>query len=148
MTEAFAAGLAARLPPGTVVPLYGDLGSGKTVFARGVARGLGITEPVTSPTFAIAQEYRAPGGLWLYHLDLYRIANDAEALAFGLEEYLFAPHAVTLVEWPERIAGLLAAEEAGGGGRVLPVSLENDGEDRRRIRVPACLIPVPSRTSD
>lgn len=148
MTEAFAAGLVPQFPPGAVLPLYGDLGSGKTVFARGVARGLGITEPVTSPTFAIAQEYRAPGGLWLFHLDLYRIADDNEALAFGLDEYLFAPDAVTLVEWPERIAGLLAAEASETAGRIMPVSLENDGSHQRRIRVPVCLIPVPSLTSD
>ena len=105
-TEAAAAAIARQLPPGTVIALHGTLGAGKTVFARGFARALGIAEPVSSPTFTLVQEYPFPGGV-LYHLDLYRIDNSANALAFGVDEYLYDPRAYTLVEWPERIMDIL-----------------------------------------
>ena len=107
-TEAFAAALAQKLPPGTVIALDGDLGAGKTVFSRGFARGMGITEPVSSPTYTIVQEYPLPGGKgMLYHLDLYRIANSVSALAFGVDEFLDDPESTALVEWPERIADIM-----------------------------------------
>ena len=106
-TQALGAALASLLRNGQVVALHGDLGAGKTVLSRGVARGLGITEAVTSPTFTVAQEYQAPDGRRFNHLDMYRIDDERSALAFGIEEYLFDPDAITLVEWPERIAGLL-----------------------------------------
>ena len=139
-TEALGRRLAALLPPGAVVTLYGNLGAGKTVLARGIARGLGVAEPVTSPTFASVQEYRAPGGRWFYHLDLYRIRDDSDALAFGIEEYLFNPAAVTVVEWPERIPGLLA--DTGPDGMpacnlLFPVHIDSLDETRRRFRIPA-----------
>ena len=105
-TEAAAAAIARQLPPGTVIALHGTLGAGKTVFARGFARALGISEPVSSPTFTLVQEDPFPGGV-LYHLDLYRIDNSANALAFGVDEYLYDPRAYTLVEWPERIMDIL-----------------------------------------
>ena len=105
-TEAAAAAIARQLPPGTVIALHGTLGAGKTVFARGFARALGIVEPVSSPTFTLVQEYPFPGGV-LYHLDLYRIDNSVNALAFGVDEYLYDPRAYTLVEWPERIMDIL-----------------------------------------
>jgi len=127
-TEQIGRRLAARLAAGQVVAVYGDLGSGKTVLTRGIARGLGIADPVTSPTFAIVQEYPRPGKFWLYHLDLYRIRDADDAVAFGIEEYLFSPDALTVVEWPERIADLLlspprqrqraAAPEVGGNKSV------------------------------
>ena len=106
-TENFAAEIAAAHPHGAVIALFGDLGAGKTVFARGFARGLGITEPVSSPTYTIVQEYPLPDGGRLYHLDLYRIAGAAEALAFGVEEFLDDPESLALIEWPERITSLL-----------------------------------------
>ena len=108
MTLALGSRLAGMLPSGSVVALVGDLGCGKTVLARGIARGLGIAEAVTSPTFTVAQEYCRPNGEYLYHLDMYRITDENAALAFGIDEFLFQPNAVTLVEWPEQIAGLLA----------------------------------------
>ena len=106
-TENFAAEIAAAHPHGAVIALFGDLGAGKTVFARGFARALGITEPVSSPTYTIIQEYPRPQGGWFYHLDLYRIANSASALAFGVDEYLAGNGDYALVEWPERIADIL-----------------------------------------
>ena len=106
-TLALGIALAAGLQDGTVIALVGDLGCGKTVISRGIARGLGITEPVTSPTFTVAQEYCRPDGKYLYHLDMYRISDENAALAFGIDEFLFQSNAITLVEWPEQISGLL-----------------------------------------
>ncbi len=106
-TEAFAAKIAGKFPGGAVIALHGDLGAGKTVFSRGFARALGITEPVSSPTYTIIQEYQLAGGNYFYHMDLYRIANSASALAFGTDEFLEEEGAFSLVEWPERIEDIL-----------------------------------------
>ncbi len=106
-TEKFAAELAASLPQGSVLALSGDLGAGKTVFSRGFARGLGILEPVSSPTYTIIQEYPCPEGGWFFHMDLYRINDARSALDFGIDEYLGAPDAWCIIEWAERITGIL-----------------------------------------
>ena len=108
-TKAVAAELAAQTPPGSVYSLHGDLGAGKTVFASGFARALGITEAVSSPTFTIVQEYPFERGMF-FHLDLYRIDDSRSALAFGVDEFLDDPGSIALVEWPERIADILPAE--------------------------------------
>ena len=142
--EAYGTRLAAELPPGTVVALQGTLGAGKTVLARGLARGFGITEAVTSPTFTLVQEYRCPGRLWFYHLDMYRINNAADALAFGIEEFLFQADGVTAVEWPERIAELLTPDPGAAptaNGVLLIICLDVLDETRRRLRFPASLEP-------
>ena len=123
--------LAGRLKPGDVVALYGDLGAGKTVLSRGVARGLGVTEPVTSPTFTVVQEYRLDDRRFFFHLDLYRIDNAEAAVAFGIEDFLFARDAITLVEWPERIEPLLA-----GAKNCYRITLAHFEHDRRRLTVP------------
>ena len=128
-TERIASDLAKSLPKGSVVALYGDLGAGKTVFARGVARGLGITEPLSSPTFTIVQEYPVPGGGNLYHLDLYRIDNSDAALAFGVDEFLNDPDARVLLEWPERIEDLLPEG-------TIRISIRHAGEEKREIHLP------------
>ena len=130
-TERIGAALAPCLQPGTVVALHGDLGTGKTVMSRGVARGLGIRELVTSPTFTVVQEYLCPGDLWLFHLDMYRIDTEEAALAFGIEEYLYVPNAVTLVEWPERIEGLFGDDE-----RTHRIWLSHGDDGGRRILLP------------
>ncbi len=127
-TEAFAFALARELPRGTVLTLDGDLGAGKTVFSRGFARGLGITEPVSSPTYTIIQEYLLPDRGMLYHLDLYRIANSASALAFGVDEYLADPESVALVEWPERIADILPDS-------VVKIAIRHISDSEREITV-------------
>ncbi len=102
--------LAERLPPGSTVCLEGDLGTGKTVFARGFAAGLGIAGPVTSPTFTLVNSYegRAADGSarTLHHFDLYRIDDPEELFGIGWDEY-FDGEAVCLVEWPERAGALL-----------------------------------------
>lgn len=147
-TEGVGRRLGAALPPGRVVALHGDLGAGKTVLTRGLARGMGIDEPVTSPTFTIVQEYPCPDGRWLYHLDMYRIDGTQSALAFGIEEYLFAPGAITVVEWPERIADLLEHDALSVGGPGEPAAawpplvtlrLDHAGRDVRHITLPAAL---------
>ena len=110
-SEQFGAALARTLQPGSVVAMYGNLGAGKTVIARGFARGLGITEAVSSPTYTIVQEYDIPNSdQRFYHLDLYRIADEHAALGFGVDEFLSDPDAWTLLEWPVRIAGILPPE--------------------------------------
>ena len=122
-TRALAARLAAVARPGDLVCLIGDLGAGKTQFAKGFAVGLGITDTVSSPTFVLMAEYA--GRLPLFHLDLYRLADAADALAGGLidERQL---DGVVLVEWAERLGSALPV------GR-LEVHLDGTGEDPRRI---------------
>ena len=126
-TEELGCRFAGPLPGGTVVAMYGDLGAGKTVFARGFAAALGIDEPVSSPTYTILQEYPTPDGHWLYHLDLYRIGDSRAALAFGADEYLESGEYV-LVEWPERIEDLLPEH-------TLRLRIEHLGEHERRWTV-------------
>ena len=127
-TEAAGAALAHELAPGSVVLLCGDLGAGKTVFSRGFARGLGVVEPVSSPTYTIVQEYALADGKHLYHMDLYRICDEHAALGFGVDEFLDDPGAISLVEWPERIAGLLPDD-------AVRVELKHLSNEEREIRV-------------
>jgi tRNA threonylcarbamoyladenosine biosynthesis protein TsaE len=127
-TEARGAALARELGPGAVVLLCGDLGAGKTVFSRGFARGLGVTEPVSSPTYTIVQEYELPTGSRLYHMDLYRIGDEHAALGFGVDEFLNEPGAISLVEWPERIRGLLP-------DTAVRVELRHRSESEREIKI-------------
>ena len=127
-TEALGAALARELAPGSIVLLCGDLGAGKTVFSRGFARGLGVTEPVSSPTYTIVQEYELPTGNRLYHMDLYRIADERAALGFGVDEFLSEPGSFSLVEWPERIKGLLP-------DTTIRVELTHRSENEREIRI-------------
>ena len=126
-TVALGSEFAAQLRGGDIVALHGNLGAGKTVFARGVARGLGIDEPVTSPTFTVVQEYQGPK-LRLYHIDLYRLQDEHDALAFGIEDFLNDPEAVTLLEWAERIAGLLPADHHA-------VHIESPSADTRQVAI-------------
>jgi tRNA threonylcarbamoyladenosine biosynthesis protein TsaE len=106
-TEALGAALGRLLQPGDVLALVGELGAGKTCLARGVALGLGIAEPVTSPTFILVAEYATARGFPLYHADCYRLEKAAaEAQAIGLDELLL-DDGVAIVEWAERIEPLL-----------------------------------------
>jgi tRNA threonylcarbamoyladenosine biosynthesis protein TsaE len=103
-TRKVAAGLAAKLRPGSVLALHGELGAGKTCFIQGLAEALGAERTVTSPTYTLINEY--PGRLKLNHIDFYRIRAAHDALSMGLDEY-FDSDAVTAIEWAERIAPLL-----------------------------------------
>lgn len=118
--------IAAGLKPGSVIALSGPLGAGKTTVVKGIAIGLSITEPVTSPTFNLIQEYH--GCLPLYHIDLYRIRDTRELVELGLEEYIFSD-GVTVIEWPEIASDFLPEETIhlsitvnGDGGREFSVT--------------------------
>lgn len=104
-TEALGVRLAGKLEPGAVIAFTGDLGAGKTALTRGLARGLGISERITSPTFAIVNEYEG-GRLPLFHFDMYRVASSDELFDIGWEDYL-AREGVCAVEWSENIADAL-----------------------------------------
>ena len=106
-TEALGAALAGRLAGGAVVAYRGDLGAGKTAFTRGLARGLGCTARVTSPTFTVVNEYEGP--LPLFHFDLYRLGGEDELFDIGWEDYL-ARGGVCAVEWSERAEAALPPE--------------------------------------
>jgi tRNA threonylcarbamoyladenosine biosynthesis protein TsaE len=125
-TEAIAARIAPRLAAGDVVEVSGELGTGKTTFVRGAARALGVSSPVTSPTFTIGHRY--PGEVDVSHLDLFRFEGFSDAEWGDLEPYF--DDAVVFVEWPE--AGRSVLPEAR-----ISVHLEHAGGDRRRIEVAA-----------
>ena len=97
--------LAARLGPASVVALIGGLGAGKTTLTKGIARRLGIEEPVTSPTFTLISTYTA-GRLALHHVDLYRLGRPAEVEDLGLEEVM-SGRGVTIIEWAEKAQAIL-----------------------------------------
>jgi tRNA threonylcarbamoyladenosine biosynthesis protein TsaE len=124
-TENAGAVLARALRDGDVVSLTGDLGAGKTVFARGVLRGLGVREIVQSPTFVVEREYR--GRLIVRHLDLYRIEGAAALGEIGIPER-FREGGVFVIEWGDRAQGLLPPDR-------IDVALEDAGERARTIRV-------------
>lgn len=105
-TRALAAELLRELPERRLFALRGELGSGKTCFVQGLAKALGVSRPVTSPTYTLVNEYEA-GGVRLVHMDLYRIGRPEEALDFGLDEYLDDPAAYVAIEWAERSGDLL-----------------------------------------
>lgn len=112
--------------PGWVIGLEGDLGAGKTQLVKGIARGLGITEPITSPTFTLVCEYEGgEGKLPLHHLDFYRLENDEQILAAGLEPY-FAPEGIAVIEWVNRWTGPLPAH-------YRHVTITQTGETERHI---------------
>jgi len=122
-TRRLAASLAAAAEPGDLVCLWGELGAGKTQFAKGFGAGLGVTGTISSPTFILMSEYE--GRLPLFHVDLYRLADGADALAGGIIDERQAA-GVTLVEWPDRMGDLLPA-------RRLDVVIEGTGTEPRRI---------------
>ena len=128
-TRAFGEQLGKRAVPGSLYTLTGDLGTGKTVFTQGFARGLGITEHVNSPTFTIVQEYDG-GRLPFYHFDVYRIGDIEEMDEIGYEDYFYG-NGVCLIEWAELIGELLPEQR-------IAVRIEKDlekGFDYRKITV-------------
>ncbi len=122
-TRALAAALAAAARPGDMISLVGELGAGKTQFAKGFGAALGIADTIVSPSFVLMAEYR--GRLPLFHVDLYRLAGAAEALAGGLIDDRQS-EGVTLVEWAERLAEALPDER-------LDVLIDGAGDEPRRI---------------
>ena len=124
-TEALGAALAQKLLPGMVLAFRGDLGAGKTAFTRGLARGLGAGDRVTSPTYTIVNEYLS-GRLPLFHFDMYRLESEDDLFDIGWEDYL-ERGGVCAVEWSENVADAME-------GAVI-VSIEKLGEESRRITV-------------
>ena len=126
--ETFAIGkeIGEQLKPGDVYCLIGDLGVGKTVFTQGVAAGLGITEPVNSPTFTIVNVYKGEN-LILNHFDAYRIGDSDEMLDIGFDE-MITGDAVSVIEWAELIEDILPKERYN-------ITINNTGDNSRKITI-------------
>ena len=124
-TEKIGEKLAKVLPAGTILAYRGDLGAGKTAFTRGLARGLGANEPVTSPTYTIVNEYLS-GKLPLFHFDMYRLRSADDLFDIGWEDYLDR-NGICAVEWSENVAE--AMEDA------IFITIQKTGENSRRIIV-------------
>ncbi len=122
-TQALGEALGRLAQPGDLILLSGQLGAGKTCLTQGIARGLGIREPVRSPTFVLATEH--PGRLMLYHVDLYRIDSTLEAADLGLDDYIEGG-GVCVVEWAEKALNVFPKE-------YLLVELEHTGPETRRV---------------
>ena len=126
-TEKIGAALAEKMEPGAVIAYRGDLGAGKTAFTRGLARGLGYAEPVTSPTYTIVNEYLG-GRLPLFHFDMYRLHSADDLWDIGWEDYLDRG-GVCAVEWSENVAEALEG--------AITVSIEKLDDTTRRITIEA-----------
>ena len=124
-TEKIGAALAQTLTPGTILAYRGDLGAGKTAFTRGLARGLGYAEPVTSPTYTIVNEYLG-GRLPLFHFDMYRLGSSDDLWDIGWEDYLDR-NGICAVEWSENVADAMEC--------AICVTIEKTGEASRRITI-------------
>lgn len=128
-TLAFGVTIGRQAYAGMVICVDGDLGAGKTVLAQGIAKGLGITEPVVSPTFTILQEYR-DGRLPFYHFDVYRIEDPEEMYEVGFEDYFYGG-GVCMIEWAELIRELLPEDHV----RITMEKQMDKGADYRKIIV-------------
>ena len=124
-TEQVGQALGTRLLPGTVLAYEGDLGAGKTAFTRGLARGLGATEQVTSPTYTIVNEYLS-GRIPLFHFDMYRLASADDLWDIGWEDYL-ERGGVCAVEWSENVRDAMEG--------AITVRIEKLGEESRKITI-------------
>ncbi len=129
-TARFAEVIAGRLTAGDILLYRGDMGAGKTTFTKGLAVALGVSEVVTSPTFAIVNEYY--GKFPLFHFDLYRIDNFDDLYAMGFFDYL-GRNGIIAAEWSENIPGL--EKELSRDGRVITIKFEITGENDRKITV-------------
>ena len=127
-TQELAAGIAKEARPGDVYALDGDLGAGKTVFARGFARGLGVPDHmrVVSPTYTLMQIYEG-GRMPLYHFDMYRLSDSSEALDAGFDEYLYGS-GVSLVEWASRVEDILPKDDS-----LVEVLIDRGNDDEERL---------------
>ena len=141
-------------PDGTVILLHGDLGAGKTTLTQGIAAGMGVAEPVQSPTFTLVAEHQG-ARLYLFHLDLYRLGGPDELETLGFDQFLEPEGAVVVIEWPERAGAwlpdaylMIEITTAGPGRRTFQVrpvgarsragkssGLSSDGHRRNRTRI-------------
>ncbi|MFQ5834387.1 MAG: tRNA (adenosine(37)-N6)-threonylcarbamoyltransferase complex ATPase subunit type 1 TsaE [bacterium] len=120
--------LGRSLPPGSIVALTGQLGSGKTTLVQGIGKGLGVRSLVKSPSFVIIHEYS--GSVPLYHFDLYRIAHQEEIICLGYQDYFYQRKGIVVIEWAEKIEDFLPAE-------YLKIELEIVDLSKRRIALRA-----------
>ena len=121
-TEKFGEALSKFLEAGTCIDLDGDLGAGKTCLTRGIARGIGVIDPVASPTFTIVNEYEG-GRLMVYHFDTYRLAGEDDFYASGLDEY-FQKGGLCIIEWSEVIDAALPKD-------TMKMKISGNGDERR-----------------
>jgi tRNA threonylcarbamoyladenosine biosynthesis protein TsaE len=138
-TVAIGSALAGCLRDGDVVLLHGDLGAGKTTLAKGIASALGVEDVVSSPSFALVNEYdtRLEAAVTrVFHLDLYRLRGEEDLASIGFHDFVAPVDGLTLVEWPERAATELPEH-------FLLIEIETVGSDRRRMR----FVPVPDDNS-
>lgn len=117
------------LQGGEVIALYGDLGAGKTAFTQGLAAGLEIKEKVSSPTFVIIKIYDSKKKkIKLCHVDAYRLENEKELLAIGIEDYLGHPQTITVIEWADKVEKLLPKD-------TIKIFFENISKEKRKITI-------------
>ncbi len=125
--------IAATLTSGAIYCLQGELGAGKTTLVKGIAKGLGITDEITSPTFTLMNMYEIKNTVStiknLVHIDTYRLKNEQELLDIGVEDYLGQQGIVTIIEWPEKISELLKNK------KVTTITLEHVTDDQRKITI-------------
>lgn len=117
--------LISEFPDQRVFAFYGKMGAGKTTFIQAICRQLGTTDNITSPTFALINEYRTPGNESLFHFDFYRIKNLEEAFDLGYEDYFYSGN-YCFIEWPEKIESLLP-------GKVVEVKIEVTEDESRKL---------------
>ncbi len=124
-------GLSYKLGGGEVILLHGDLGAGKTTFVKGLAEGIGVDDVITSPTFSLMNVYSVAnkelGIKNLVHIDTYRMESDEDLVEIGIEDYLCDSETVCIIEWPEKVRGLLKDIE------TIDVSFEHVGDGVRKL---------------
>lgn len=129
-TQKFAKEFISHITPGDIITLSGELGAGKTTFVQGLAEGLGITNRIISPTFIIMRTYAIKNSASaitnFYHIDLYRLSNEQEIDGIGLPEILQDKHAITVIEWPERMGSHLPKKR-------WEIVMQRIGEEKRQI---------------
>jgi len=140
-TVAFGKKLSRSLKGGDILLLYGDLGAGKTTLVKGIAAGLGVKKAITSPTFALMNVYNLKNKnsklKALVHIDTYRLKNEQELIDIGAEDYLGAPDAVCVIEWPEKIEGLLK------GKKIKKITIEHKSKSERIIKTEKTISDKP-----
>ena len=127
-TQSYAADFAKTVPLGTVIGLIGDLGTGKTTFSQGFAKGLGIKDKVISPTFKLVSEYEGKNPF--YHIDCYRLESSFDFLNIGGEEFINSNESITLIEWAERIESLWSENWV-----FIYFNIVKDKVDSRKIQI-------------
>lgn len=128
-TSQIAADFAKAVSAPSVITLCGDLGAGKSCFARAFLQSLGVKETITSPTFSLVNLYQSTDGIQLAHMDLYRLEDDEEAYQAGIEEILHDPNTISLVEWPERLSWMLPKDH-------IQINISHQGDNQRQIELP------------